>query len=217
MIYGFGNNILKINIMEKEVLNVQDSCGATVLRGSAFIEQLRAKGIYHAKCFDKDGNFKWEDTAKNIITDVGANQLLDSAFGAGPVAGPFLGLISSVGYTGIPLVGDTMSSHATSLHVWVEAGNGSNFPLWSTPTSNARVAVSFATATGRSKALSAVASFVIATTGGTVKGPFMVFGTGAVATNNSTAGVLLSAGVFSGGDKVLAVGDTLQVSWSLAL
>jgi hypothetical protein len=45
----------------------------------------------------------------------------------------------------------------------------------------------------------------------------MVFGTGAVATNNSTAGILLSAGVFTGGDKVLATGDTLQVSWSLAL
>jgi hypothetical protein len=201
----------------RERLNVQDNMGATVLRGSDLAERLSAKGIYTARCYDKNGKLKWIAKAKNVVTDVGANQLLDSAMGAGPVAGPFLGLISSVGYTGIPVAADTMASHASGGHVWNEAGNGSNYPLWSTPASNARVAVSFAAASGRAKALSAVASFVIATTGGTVKGCFLVFGTGAVATNNDTNGKLYSAGVFSGGDKVVAVGDTLQVSYSTSV
>jgi hypothetical protein len=189
---------------------------ATILRGSHTSEQGKAKGRYIIRCRDKNGKIKWIDTIDNIITDLGANQLLDSAFGSGPVAGPFLGLISSVGYTGIPVVADTMSSHSSGGHVWNEAGNGANNPLWSTPASNARVAVSFSAAAGRAKAISAVAQFVIST-GGTVKGCFLVFGTGAVATNNNTSGVLYSAGLFTAGDKVLGVGDTLQTSYSTSV
>ena len=196
-----------------EKLNVKESNGATILRGAGMSEVLKLKGKYFAQCFDKDGNLKWKDSVDNVVTDVGANQLLDSAFGAGPVAGPFLGLISSVGYTGVPVVGNTMSSHST----WNEAGNGTNYPNWSTPASNARGTMSFAAAAARAKALTAAISFVIATNGGTVKGCFVVFGTGAVATNNSTAGVLYSAGLFTGGDKVVGVGDTLQVSYSTSV
>jgi hypothetical protein len=77
--------------------------------------------------------------------------------------------------------------------------------------------MTFAAASGRAKALTAAISFVIATNGGTVKGCFVVFGTGAVATNNNTSGVLYSAGLFSGGDKVVGIGDTLQVSYSTSV
>jgi len=200
-----------------EKCNALDNQGATILRGSSVTEKAAAKGRYFAQCFGPDGKLKWEDSIDNVVTDLGANQLLDSAFGSGPVAGPYLGLISSVGYTGIPVVGDTMSSHASVDHVWNEAGNGSNYPNWSTPASNARAAITFAAASGRAKALSAVASFVIATNGGTVKGCFIVFGTGAVATNNNTSGVLYSAGVFTNGDKVLGIGDTLNVSYATSI
>jgi hypothetical protein len=202
-------------IMEK--LHAKESGDASIIRGGGISELLNAKGKYHVSCFDKHGKLKWKDTIDNVVTDVGANQLLDSAFGSGPVAGPFLGLISSVGYTGIPVVGDTMGSHASTSHVWVEAGNGSNYPNWSTPASNARATISFAAAAARAKALSSAASFIIATNGGTIKGCFMVFGTGAVATNNNTSGVLYSAGVFSGGDKVVSIGDTVNVSYSTSV
>jgi hypothetical protein len=196
-----------------EKLEGIESIGASVLRGSAMKEVVGVKGVYTAKCFDKNGKLKWEDTIDNVVTDVGANQLLDSAFAAGPVAGPFLGLISSVGYGAGPVAGDTMASHSG----WNEAGNGVNYPNWSTPASNARDAISFDAAAARAKALSSTADFLIATNAGTVKGCFMVFGTGAVATNANTSGVLLSAGVFTGGDKVLGLGDTLQVSYSIAV
>lgn len=204
---------VNINVMESEKLNAVEVNDASILRGSGISERLKVSGKYFARCFDKEGNLKWEDHIDNVVTDVGANQLLDSAFGAGPVAGPFLGLISSVGYSTPPAVGNTMASHTG----WVEAGNGTNYPNWSTPASNARASMTFSAASARAKAMSAAASFSIATNGGTVKGCFVVFGTGAVATNNSTAGVLYSAGLFSGGDKVLSVGDTLQVSYSTAV
>jgi hypothetical protein len=192
-----------------ERINTQSLSDASIIRGSGMSEKTGLKGRYEAKCYDKDGNLKWEDVIDNVVTDVGANQLLDSAFGSGPVSGPFLGLISSVGYTSVPVVGNTMASHST----WVEAGNASNFPLWSTPASNARGTMTFAAASGRAKALASAISFVIST-GGTVKGCFVCLGPSASSTNNSTTGVLYSAGLFSGGDKVLAASDTLQVSYS---
>lgn len=149
---------------------------------------------------------------KNVVTDVGANLMMNQAFGTTS----YLGLISSVGYTGIPVVGDTMASmgHASSNHVWVEAGNGSNYPLWSTPTSNARATVTWSSTTGRSKAIASAASFIFVTTGGTLKGCFICTGSGAVATNNDTNGTLYSAGVFTGGDRVVQPADTLNVSYN---
>lgn len=188
---------------------------ASIVRAPAhFLEALAARGRYEAWC-ERDGAEIWRDTIDNLVTTIGKNHMLDNYLAGSSFSqvGPFLGLISSVGYGVGPAAGDTMSSHAG----WAEAGNGSNYPLWSTPASNARGSCSFSAASGGSKALSAAVAFVIATTGGTVKGCFIVLGASAVSTNNSTAGTLFSAGTFTGGDKIVQVGDTLNVSWSLAL
>ena len=107
---------------------------------------------------DKAGNLKWEAEADNVVTDVGANQLLDSAFGSAPVPGPCR-TYRFIGYTGIPMTGDTIASNPSGGDAWVEAGNGSNYPDWSTPASNARATMSFSAASGRAKALSSAASF----------------------------------------------------------
>jgi len=52
---------------------------------------------------------------------------------------------------------------------------------------------------------------------GTLKGAFIVFGTGAVSTLMSTAGTLLSAGLFTGGDQPVNLANVVQVSYSLSL
>jgi hypothetical protein len=186
---------------------------ASVLRGSAFQEALSVKGKYSIVCRDKDGNVRWKDTIDNVVTDVGANIMLDTFLGGAQNTAYFLGLISSVGYTTPPAVGNTMTSHTG----WSEAGNGTNYPNWSTPASNARGTAVWAAAGSRAKALSAALSFIIATNGGTVKGCFIVTGSGAVATNNNTSGTLYSAGLFTGGDKAVSIGDTLQVSYSTSV
>jgi hypothetical protein len=201
----------------KDRLKAIDFTKATILRGSGIEEQVRAGGLYFCRALDSKGRVKWEDSIHNVVTDVGANLMLNQAFGGAQNTAYYLGLISSVGYTGIPVVGDTMASHASSNHAWVEAGNGSNYPNWSTPASNARATCVWSAAAGRAKALSAALSFVIATNGGTVEGCFIATGSGAVATNNDTNGVLYSAGVFTNGEKVLGVGDTLQVSYSTSV
>lgn len=177
---------------------------------------VKPKGVFTFEFRDESGKLIWKDILKNTIMDLGANLLLDNMF-AGNGGTAYMGLISSVGYTGIPVVGDTMASHASSGHVWVEAGNGSNYPNWSTPASNARATLAWSAAASRAKAISSAAAFTFATNGGTVKGAFIVTGSGAVATNNDTNGTLFCAGVFSGGDQVVSVGGTLSVSYSVSL
>lgn len=197
--------------MNIEKANAQARMDATILRGAGIVEDALAKGKYYARCFDKNGNLKWEDTIDNVVCNEGKNVMLDAALAgsAYTVTGPFMALISSVGYTGVPVVGDTQVSHGT----WVEAGSGVNYPLYTAP----RKTCAWSAASAGSKALSAALSFSIITTGGTVKGCFVVYGTGAVSTIASTAGSLWSAGLFTGGDKVVGVGDTLQVSYSTSL
>lgn len=195
-----------------EKLNAIESTGASVLRGSEDIETIFAQGIYNVTCIGSDGNFKWSDTFENVVTDVGANLMLNTMFGGSQNTTYFLGLISSVGYSVAPAVGNTMSSHTG----WAEAGDSTNLPQWSTPASNARATVTWSAASARAKALSSTANFTISSAG-TVKGCFLVTGSGAVATHNDTNGTLYSAGLFSGGDKAVGVGDTLQVSYSTSV
>jgi len=149
----------------------------------------------------------WRDTAPNTVATVGKNLALDTFLaGSGyTVVGPFLGLISSTSWSATAAA-DTMTSHAG----WLEAGNA-NAPTYTVP----RKTAAWSAAAAGAKALSAALSFAI-TGAGTVKGAFLVYGTGALSTVDNTAGTLMSAGVFSGGDKVVANLDTLNVSYSLA-
>lgn len=138
----------------------------------------------------------------NLVTTVGGNDMLDKYLaGSAYTATWFLGLISSVSYSAVAL-GDTMASHAG----WLEAG-AANVPLYSQA---ARPTAAWAAASAKSKAFSSALAFTIVTTGGTVKGCFLT----SVATKDGTTGTLFSAGLFTGGDKVVTPGDTLNVSYT---
>ena len=156
---------------------------------------------------------KWRSDAPNHITTEGANLLLDTVLaGSGyTVVGPYMGLISSVSYT-TTAIGDT-AAQINGTNGWKEAGSGANFPLYTTP----RKTCAWSAASGKSKSLSSPLSFPIITTGGTVKGAFIIYGTGALSTIADTNGKIYSAGVFTGGDKVVAVSDTLQVSYTTSM
>lgn len=191
-----------------ETLDVADRGGAAVVRGSAHDERVEARGIYLIECIGANGKLKWQDKAQNLVTTVGKNEVLDKALAGSSytVTGPYLGLISSTSYSAVA-ISDTMSSHGG----WTEAG-GTNAPTYS---GNRKTTV-WASASAGTKALTAPLSFAI-TSSGTVKGCFMVFGAAATNTVDGTAGILLSAGLFTGGDKAVANGDTLNVSYSLGL
>lgn len=141
---------------------------------------------------------KWREVNKNLVVTVGKNDLLDKYFsGSGYTAAWFCGLISSVSYSAIA-AGDTMASHAG----WTEAG-GTNAPTY---TGN-RPALAFSAASAGSKATSSASSFTF-TGAGTIKG---MFGT-TVTTKDGTTGILYNAVLFTGGDRVVASADVVNVS-----
>lgn len=149
----------------------------------------------------------WRDTAVNTVCTVGKNLALDT-FLAGSsytVTGPYMGLISSTSWSATAAA-DTMASHSG----WLEAGNA-NAPTYTSP----RKTAAWSSASSGSKALSAALNFAI-TGSGTVKGCFLVYGSAAVTTIDNTSGTIMSAGVFTGGDKLVANLDSLAVSYSLA-
>jgi hypothetical protein len=194
--------------MTEERANAREVNDATVIRGSGMQEQAEAHGRYEIECIGPDGRLKWREVIENVVCTVGKNLALDTflAGAAYTVTGPYMGLISSTSWSAVS-AGDTMSSHAG----WLEAG-GANAPTY---TGNRKTAAWSSAASG-SKALSAALSFAITGTG-TVKGAFLVYGSGASATKDNTGGTLWSAGTFTSGDKAVINGDTLNVAYSTSL
>ena len=192
----------------KDILKTIAKSNLSVVKLGGMNEQMEAQGCYHVTCHDKEGNLKWEDFIENVVVTVGKNLALDTFLaGSGyTVVGPYMGLISSVSYGAGPVAGDTMASHAG----WTEAGSAN------APTFAARIAPAWSAATGGAKATSSAVSFTM-TGAGTLKGCFIVTGSGAVTTIASTAGTLFSAGLFSGGDKVVASTDVVNVTYSVSM
>jgi len=100
-----------------------------------------------------------------------------------------------------------MSSHTG----WLEAG-GANAPTYS----GNRKTCAWSAASAGAKALSSALGFAITGTG-TIKGCFILFGSGALNTKDDTSGTLYSAGLFTGGDRSVISGDTVNVSYSTSL
>ena len=201
-----------------EKANLGDISTASVTRGAGSEEFLGIQGFYDVKCYDKDGNLKWEEKAPNLVTAVGKEALFDYYFGATGTGGGtssganYLGLVGSASATANYVASDTISSHTG----WIEVG-GSNAPAytgnrqapsWSAATSNGSATPNNIV----SKAASALTFSM--TSSGTVFGCFINSGATASATKDSTTGILYSAGNFTGGSKIVASGDSLAISYT---
>jgi hypothetical protein len=191
-----------------EVVPTNSQQEGSIMKQTKTAEALKTIGTYSVTCFDANGNLKWEDSVPNVITTVGKNDILDKYFaGSAYTASMFMGLISGTSYTSVPVIGDTQASHAT----WNECGAATYGPDYSNAT---RPAVAWNSAAAGSKASTATTFTVSSVASGvTVKGCL-------ISTNNTkqgTTGTLVSAGLFSGGDKTVAVSDVLNVTYTAQL
>lgn len=192
---------------QRDVLRAAESVGAGIDRVSAVLDELHVRGRFVAECRDELGRLKWREEFDNTVVTVGKNLILDQSLaGIGYTATEYMGLISSAGYTAISAA-DTMTSHAG----WTEAGT-TNAPGYS----GNRGACAWSAAAAGAKALSANPSFSI-TAPGTIKGCFLCGGAGATNGVMNTAGTLVSAGLFTSGDRAVLAGDTVSVSYSMSI
>ena len=191
-------------------LSGNDTCNDETLVG----------GVFTAVCRDSEGNELWRESWKNTVVQGGKQLLLDTTLAGSSytTVGPYMGLISSVSYSGAPVYTDTIASHSN----WVEAGS-TNAPTYTLGTTSGggstRATCAWSASTVASgtatKALSAGLSFYF-TASGTIEGCFIVTGSGAVNTFMSTAGTLYSAGAFGTAQPVVAT-NTLTVSYSTSI
>ena len=182
-----------------EKTNAGDSAACAIGKSSGLHEPLQIGGVYHVRCFDRNGKLKWEDEINNLVTTEGKDEALDQFLnGSGYTAAFYLGLISATGYGAGPAVGDTMASHAG----WTEEQNYDEA---------ARLTPSWNASSAGSKAANALSFSINASV--TAKGAFLTTN----ATKGGTTGILYSAGLFTGGDKALVNGETLQVTYTASL
>jgi hypothetical protein len=185
-----------------EIMKAADAVGASVVRGVDMGDLMHARGRYQIECIGLDGKLKWRDKVENIVTNVGKNLTLDTILaGSAFTATVVMGLKG----TGAAVAGDTQASHGA----WLEVGLA-NAPTYS----GTRKTPSFNAAATGTKATSAAVSFAMTGTG-TVAGCFININ--GSATIDNTTGTLFSAGDFTGGNKAVGSGDTLNVTYSASL
>lgn len=191
--------------MQGENIKLGEQAGAAVSRSSGADETIAMTGNYTVECFGADGQLKWSDTIENLVVNVGKIDLLDKYFaGSTYTAAWYLGLVDG-GSAPTYNAADTMASHAG----WTENVGYSNAtrpaPSWNAATATGGGAGSAGTG---SKATTATAFNINATS--TIAGAFLT----TVNTKSGTTGTLYSAGSFTGGNRAVSSGDTLNVTYT---
>jgi hypothetical protein len=186
--------------MTIEKILAADKCEASCSYNTKPEDTMTIHGTYHAVCYDKDGNVKWEEDIKNLVTTVGKNLTLDTILGNSAAGAVVMGLKG----TGTSVAADTQASHPS----WLEVGLA-NAPTYS----GTRKTPVFSAAAAGVKATSSAATFSITSTG-TVFGCFINIG--GSATIDNTTGTLFSAGDFSSSKSVVN-SDSIAVSYSATL
>jgi hypothetical protein len=183
----------------------QDSVTAGLITQRAGTERIGAGGVFTVTCVGADGQEKWSDTFHNLVVNEGLQDMNSKYFAAsGYTAAWYLGLVEGPGSGNTYAAADTLASHAG----WTELAPTTDY------TGN-RKAVTFGTATTADPSVidnsGSPSAFAMLVNGTVVAGAFLA------SVNSGTSGILFSAGDFTGGDKTVDNGDTLNVTYSFSL
>jgi hypothetical protein len=183
----------------------QDSVTAGLITQRAGTERVGAGGVFTVTCVGADGQEKWSDTFHNLVVNEGLQDMNSKYFAAsGYTAAWYLGLVEGPGSGNTYAAADTLASHAG----WTELAPTTDY------TGNRKTAT-FGTATTADPSVisntASPASFAMLVNGTVVAGALLA------SVNSGTSGVLFSVGSFTGGDKTVDNGDTLNVTYSFSL
>lgn len=190
--------------MANEIAKSQDFVASALATAKKATEGAGAGGVYRMECIGADGKVKWVAECPNLVVNVGLQDMNAKYFsGSAYTATWFIGLYGAAA-TNNPAATDTMASRPG----WTEV----------VPYSNAtRPAAVFGTPTNADPSVvsnsGSPASFSINATA-TVGGAFLTSNS----TKSGTTGILFSASDFqSPGDRSVASGDTLNVTYTFSL
>jgi len=184
-----------------EFSSAKDQVSASLVTRPGLGETVGAGGVYTVTCVGLDGQVKWTDQFNNLVVNQGlANMNGAYLAGSAQTTTWYLGLVTGPGSGTTFAAGDTLASHAG----WTEntdyTGNRKVVTFGSATTANPSVITNSASPS----------SFVMTGTA-TIAGAFLA------SVASGTSGILFSEGDFTGGDKSVASGDTLNVTYTFSL
>lgn len=148
---------------------------------------------WNIECRDKDGNLKWTEDVKNLVTNEGVNHLLTQYFkGSLYSAAWYVGLIKAPATIA---ASDTAESHIG----WAESTDYSGLT---------RPQLALGPIGNKTANNSSNKSLFTMTAATTIAGMFLI----SDSTKGGTAGTMYSAVAFSGGDRPLSIDDVLAVT-----
>jgi len=188
-----------------EFSSAKDTVTAGLVANPKSGDGASAGGVFTVTCVGSDGVEKWSDTFHNLVVNEGLQDMNSKYFkGSGYTAAWYLGLVEGPGSGTTYAAGNTLATHAG----WTELTAGTAY------TGN-RKAVTFGTATTADPSVidnsASPSSFAMLVNGTVVAGALLC------SVASGTSGVLFSAGDFTGGDKTVDNGDTLNVTYSFSL
>lgn len=181
-----------------------DSTAGKVITNRGIGDGLLGGGTFYFTCYDQDGNLKWEDSAKNLVVNVGLQDMVNKFLkGSAYTAAWYIGLVDNTGFTAYA-AGDTLASHAGWTENTTYSGTNRQTATFGTPTTaNPSVVNNSAS----------VAVFAMTGTA-TIRGALLT----ATQARATTTGVLFSVADFDApGSRSVVNGDTLNVTYSFSL
>ena len=152
---------------------------------------IKFHNTYLVECFDKDGNLKWTETASNLVTNEGLNDVLNKYFKGSTYTAAWYVLLKG---TGTIAAADTLASHAGWTELTGYTGN--------------RQALTLGTVASQSVNNSASKAVF------PITGSATVYGAGLSSVATGTSGTFYGAADFSG-SRAVENGDTLNVTVTL--